>query len=150
MPSENQCTTCQCLKETTDKNKNKKTIQHIRTGNCANECLAFIIILLCLSIKMGAAPRDATVSTRKRQLCLMGFYYRSKKLYLFNCKCTTSLCLIFNLLLADVSNPIYWVTETSRRLSMCEEKQDRLMFFNSLREEEGIITKKKKTKLYHI
>lgn len=26
--------------------------------------------LLCLSIKIGAAPSDATVSTRKRQLCL--------------------------------------------------------------------------------
>lgn len=29
-----------------------------------------ITALLCLSIKIGAAPRDATVSTRKRQLCL--------------------------------------------------------------------------------
>lgn len=28
--------------------------------------------LLCLSMKIGAAPSDATVSTRKRQLCLQG------------------------------------------------------------------------------
>lgn len=36
------------------------------------ERFTFFLIkaLLCLSIKIGAAPRDATVSTRKRQLCL--------------------------------------------------------------------------------
>lgn len=33
---------------------------------------------------------------------------------------------------ADVSNSIYWVTEASRRLSVCEEKQDRFVFFYGL------------------
>lgn len=39
-------------------------------------------------------------------------------------------------LLADVSNAIYWVTETSRGLSMCEEKQDRLVFLYGLQDTE--------------
>lgn len=33
---------------------------------------------------------------------------------------------------ADVSNAVYWVTEASRGLSVCEEKQDRLVFFYGL------------------
>lgn len=40
--------------------------------------------------------------------------------------------LVWALLSADVSNPIYWVTEASRRLSVCEEKEDRLVFLHGL------------------
>lgn len=41
---------------------------------------------------------------------------------------------------ADVSNAIYWVTETSRGLSMCEEKQDGLVFLYGLqRDVKGIL-----------
>lgn len=40
--------------------------------------------------------------------------------------------LVWDLLSADVSNPIYWVTEASRRLSVCEEKEDRLVFLHGL------------------
>lgn len=43
--------------------------------------------------------------------------------------------LVGSSLSADVSNAIYWVTETSRGLSVCEEKQDRLVFFNGLQRE---------------
>ena len=35
-----------------------------------SQFIFFIISLLCLSIKIGAAPSEATVSIRKRQLCL--------------------------------------------------------------------------------
>lgn len=43
--------------------KNKHTV-------AGNRFQSFVIVSLCLSIKIGAAPRDATVSTKKRQLCL--------------------------------------------------------------------------------
>lgn len=39
------------------------------------------------------------------------------------------------LLSANVSNAVYWVTEASGGLSMCEEKQDRLVFFYSLQKD---------------
>lgn len=103
--------------------------------------LSFVIVLLCLSIKIGAAPSEATVSTRKRQLCLREVWqiavWTMTLCLVIACNCL--FCVLFETggeavsLSADVSNTIYWVTEASGGLSMCEEKQDRFVFFYGLK-----------------
>lgn len=73
-----------------------------------------IVPLLCLSIKIGAAPSDATVSTRKRQLCLQGRTTAgNEKCHIIFCICLKlSTCWLFEgSLFADVSDAIYWVAE---------------------------------------
>lgn len=54
-----------------DVNLFKHTQVQLHTCTLNNrECCFFVIFILCLSINIDAAPSEATVSTRKRQLCL--------------------------------------------------------------------------------
>lgn len=50
--------------------KQKETTYSNRGEGNSIGSYSFVMPLLCLSIKIGAAPSEATVSTRKRQLCL--------------------------------------------------------------------------------
>lgn len=63
---------------------------------------------------------DVTVSSEKYDFVYM-------RLFVLWC--------VWASLSADVSNAIYWVTEASRGLSVCEEKQDRLVFFYGLQKD---------------
>lgn len=71
------------------------------------------------------SARNMTVSSEKYDI-IFGNYM---KICIFWC--------VWGSLPADVSNAIHWVTEASRGLSMCEEKQDRLVFRYGLQEDDS-------------
>lgn len=64
-PSESHCTGCRYLRTAKDSDVTQTNAERATEMNPLS-----LIASLCLSIKIGAAPRDATVSTRNRQLCL--------------------------------------------------------------------------------